>query len=128
MSAPIIFISHKRVKEGMLDAFMQYYPEAIEELKADKPGTLVHLAYASEDGRQLTVVQVLSDADAMDALMQGAGERSKRMYEFTVTERLEIYGTPNPGVLEMMRKIAGSGVPLIYNPHFMDGYYHLSSG
>jgi quinol monooxygenase YgiN len=127
MSAPIVYISHNRVKEGKLDAFAQFYREGVKQIEAARPGTLVHLAYVSEDGSQVTMIHLFPDAAAMDLHMQGAGDRAKGAYEFLEPVRLEVYGTPSPGVVEMIRKIAGSGVELSYNPGHIGGYIRPGS-
>ena len=54
MSAPIVFISHNRVKEGELDGFRRYWREVVRSIEADKPGTLVYdsstVSFASGPG------------------------------------------------------------------------------
>jgi len=128
MSDPIVFISHNRVKEGKLDDLRQFSRDAVKLIEADKPGTLVQLAYVNEDGTEVTFVHLFPNADAMDLHMQGASERAKRAYEFIEADRFEIYGMPSDGVLEMMRKIVGSGVVLSFNPQHLGGFIRPSSG
>jgi hypothetical protein len=38
------------------------------------------------------------------------------------TERIEVYGTPSDQVLEMMRQLAGSGVPLSVKVNHLGGF------
>jgi hypothetical protein len=40
---------------------------------------------------------------------------------------MEIYGTPNDGVLQMMRQIAGSGLPISVRPQHLGGYLRLTA-
>jgi quinol monooxygenase YgiN len=127
MSDPIVFISHNRVKEGKLDDLRQVSREGVKLIEADKLGTLVQLAYVNEDGTEVTFVHLFPNADAMDLHMQGASERAKRAYEFIESDRFEIYGTPSHGVMEMMKKIAGSGVVLSVNPQHLGGFIRLKS-
>jgi len=124
---PIVFISHNKVKEGKLDNFRQFYRKEVKLIEADKPCTLVHLAYVNEDGTEVTIVHLFPNAHAFDLHMQGTSERAKKAYEFIESDRLEIYGRPSNDVLEMMRKIVGSGVALSFNPQNLGGFIRLKS-
>jgi hypothetical protein len=122
MTEPIIFISHNRVKEGMLDAFMQHYQESIPHTQAAKPGTLVQLAYVSEDETEVDIVRLFPDAEALDQQLQGSDDRSKLTYQFIEPTHIEIYGSPNDHALEMMKKVAGSGISVSIKPRFTGGF------
>jgi hypothetical protein len=128
MSEPIVFISHQRIKEGKLDAYKQSYSEYIGIIKADKPGTVAHLAYVNEDGSEVTMVHVFPDAEAMDLHFQGVDERAKKAFEFVEIIRYEIYGRPSDTVLEKMQQFAGSRIVLDLNLEHMGGYLRLKSG
>lgn len=128
MSEPIVFISNQRIKEGKLDEYKQSYRENIGIIKADKPGTVAHLAYINEDGSEVSMVHVFPDAESMDLHFQGVGERAKKAFEFMEIISYEIYGRPSDTVLEMMQQIAGSGVVLNLKLQHMGGYLRLKSG
>lgn len=128
MSEPIVFISHNKMKEGKLDAFRKVYQERTQLLQEQKPTTLVFLAYAGEDGGEVSFVHVFPDAEAMDIHFQGADERSKRAYEFMQPISMEIYGSPNDEVLEMMKQIAESGVTVSIDTDHLGGFLRLKSG
>jgi quinol monooxygenase YgiN len=126
MSEPIVFVSHFRIKEGKLDAFRQHTKETSLLLEADKPRTSAFLPYASDDGR-VTIVHVFADADAMDAHVQGADERSEAVYEFIDPDGWEIYGRPSADVLQMLNRGAtASGVHLVIQPDSIGGFLRLS--
>jgi quinol monooxygenase YgiN len=128
MSEPIVFISHNKMKEGKLDALRKVHQERTQLLREQKPATIVFLAYAGEDGGQVSFVHVFPDAEAMDIHFQGADERSKQAYEFMQPKSMEIYGSPNDGVLEMMKQIAESGVSVSIDTDYLDGFLRLKSG
>jgi quinol monooxygenase YgiN len=127
MSEPIVFISRGRVKQGKLEEFKRFYREGAEGLKREKPGTVAFLAYVSDDGAEVSIVHVFPDAEAMDRHMQGVSERAKEAYQFIESAGMEIYGTPNDGVLQMMRQIAGSGLPISVRPQHLGGYLRLTA-
>ena len=61
MSDPIVLISHNRIKEGKLDDLRQFTPEGMKLIEADKPGTLVQLAYVNEDGTEVTYIHLFAN-------------------------------------------------------------------
>jgi quinol monooxygenase YgiN len=122
MSEPIVFIIRNKMKAGKADEFRRHYRDSIPPIMAGKPGTLAQLAYENEEASEVTIVRLFPSADALDQQLQGADERSKKTYEFIEPIGIEIFGTPNPAALEMMRKIAGSGVKLVISPHPIGGF------
>lgn len=128
MSDPIVFISRNRVKEGMLEAFKKHYQESIPRTQAAKPGTLVQVAFINEDGTEVDIIRLFPNAEALDQQLQGADDRSKLTYQFIEPTQVEIYGCPNDYVLEMMNKVAGTGISVSIKPEFMGGFIRPKSG
>jgi len=122
MSEPIVFISRNKVKEGKIDEFRKHYRDSISPIVAGKPGTLAQLAYENDDATEVTIVRLFPSADALDHQIQGADERSKKTYQFIEPISIEIFGIPNPVTLEMMKKIAGSGVIVRISPNYLGGF------
>ena len=108
---PIVFISHFRVKEGMLEPYKNLVRTVTPQLEAGRPRTLAYLFYLSPSGSEATIVHVFPDAEAMDLHAQGSKERSRVAFEFVVPQGWEIYGTPTEAALEQLRQAASaSGV------------------
>ncbi len=123
MSQPVMFISHFRIREGMLDAVKELNSVVTPQLEADKPRTLAFLAYLSEEASQIAFVHLFADADSMDAHFDGAQERANKAYEFIEPQGWDIYGSPNSQALESLRKAAASaGVAFNVQPIFMAGF------
>lgn len=124
MSEPIIFISRNKVKAGRNDEFRKYYQDSIPAILDSKPETFAQLGYEyeNEETIEFTVVRLFPSADALDLQIQGADERSKKTYEFIEPIGIEIFGTPNPGTLEKMKKIAGSGIAVKISPSYVGGF------
>jgi hypothetical protein len=125
---PIVFISRNRVRQGMLDDFLRHYWNSVPLTEAAKPGTLVQLAYLSEDATEVVIVRVFPSAEAMDLQLQGADERSKAAYQFIEPTGVEIYGTPGPFTMEMIKKVAGSGISVAVHPQFVGGFIRPACG
>jgi quinol monooxygenase YgiN len=127
MSEPIVFISNQRVKPGKLEAYKEYYRQVAELTEANKPGTVAHLGYLSEDGAEATIVHVFPDAQAMEAHMRGVGKIAEKSAEFMELVSWQIYGRPSKAVLEGMLKIAGPRVTLTVKPTPIGGYLRLGA-
>jgi quinol monooxygenase YgiN len=128
MSEPIVFISNQRIRPGKLEAYKEYYRQVAALTEANKPGTVAHLGYLSEDGAEATIVHVFPDAEAMEAHMRGVGKIAERAAEFMEIVNWQLYGRPSDAVLEGMLKIAGPRVTLSLKPQPIGGYIRLASG
>jgi hypothetical protein len=122
MSEPIVFISRNKIKDGKANEFKKHYQDSLQPIFDGKPATLAQLAYEDEEATEFTIVRLFHTADALDLQIQGADERSKKTYTFIEPISIEIFGTPNPATLEMMKKIAGSGVVVKISPNYMGGF------
>jgi quinol monooxygenase YgiN len=125
VSEPIVFISNQRIKPGKLEGYKQQYREVAAFTEANKPGTVAHLAYLSEDGSEATVVHVFPDAQAMEAHMRGIGPIAQKAAEFMEVVSWQIYGRPSNAVLEGMLKLAGPKVTLSIKTENVGGYLRL---
>ena len=125
-SEPIVFISHQRVKEGKLEGYKQYYRQVAEQAKANKPGTVAHLAYHNEEGSELSIIHIFPNAEAMELHMRGVDELAKKAYEYVEILSFEIYGQPTEAVLERMIQIVGSGIAVNIRPQLIGGYIRFN--
>jgi hypothetical protein len=122
MADPIFFISRNKVKDGKLEEFRTHYQSSIEPTIHGKPGTLVQLGYESDNAQEFTVIRLFPDAEAFDQQLIGADQRSKKTYEYIEPFAVEIFGAPSEFGLEMMRKVAGSGISVSVHPYFNGGF------
>ena len=127
MSAPIVFISHFKVKKGKLDEFKQLSQKATEHIKADKPGTFTFLQYTNDEGTELSIIHIFPDAEAFDKHNEGVGERAGKAFEYIVPTRREIYGLPSDQAMAILTPPDGSGITLNQMHQLVDGYIRLKS-
>ena len=127
MSEPIIFISHQRVKEGKLEGNKQYYRQVAEQAKANKPGTIAHLAYLNEEGSEQSIIHIFPEAESMELHMIGVDELAKKAYEYVEILSFEIYGKPTDTVVERMMQIVGSSITVNIRPQLVGGYIRFNS-
>ena len=99
-------------------------------VEANEPRLIAFNVYANEDGTEVTIVQVHPDADSMLFHMQVAREHISEAYQSVLdtTKRIDVYGTPNDAVLEMISQLAGSEVPLSVKPNHLGGFTRSSAG
>ena len=78
----------------------------------------------------MTVVQVHPDADSMLFHMQVARDHISEAYLSVLekTERIDVYGKPSDAVLETIKQLAGSGVPLSVKAHHLGGFTRAKAG
>ena len=113
MSEPFIFIGTHAIREGKLEDFRKQWLELVEVVEAKEPRLIAFNAYVSEDGTEVTVVQVHPDADSMGFHMQVARDHISQAYQ---------------SVLETIRQLAGSGVPLSVNVNYLGGFTRALAG
>jgi quinol monooxygenase YgiN len=130
MSEPFIFIGTHSLREGKLQDFKQQWQELVEVVEAKEPRLIAFNAYVDEDGSEVTVVQVHPDAESMLFHMQVARDHISEAYQSVLekTKRIDVYGTPSGQVLEMMRQLAGSGVPLTIKANHLGGFTRAKAG
>lgn len=109
MPGAIVFISRNRVLPGMLDGVRAFLAAGSPMIESSKPRTLAFLPYLDEAGEELTIVHVFADADAFDAHLAGADERSSAAYEFIAPLGFELYGPASEAAVAMFRAAAEAG-------------------
>jgi quinol monooxygenase YgiN len=114
MAEPFIFIGTYTVKEGKLEDFKQHFQEFCAFIEENEP-RLIHFAlYISEDGTEVSVLQVHPDEDSMAFHMQVAGEHFAQAYEFLdATKSIQIYGKTSGALVEQMKQASSPEVAVI---------------
>jgi hypothetical protein len=62
MPEPIVFISHFRVKGGQLDAIRDLARDVTENLRVEKPRTVLYLSFLDAAGGTLSFLHAFPDA------------------------------------------------------------------
>ena len=124
MSGPFIFIATNRLKPGKLADERKRVPGLVEFVEESEPRVIAFNEYANDDGTEVAVVQVHSDADSMALHMEVIAERAAAAYAETVaaTTSIQVFGTPGDAVLEVLERQAGAGVPLTVKPFHLGGF------
>ena len=114
MTAPFIFVGTHRIKEGQLDAYIDYFREFADFVKENEPRLIVFEGYVNEEGTLMTTIQVHPDAESMDFHMQTIGKHIGEAYDRFLerTERIDVYGIPSGGVVDMITQLTKTDAPL----------------
>jgi quinol monooxygenase YgiN len=114
MTAPFIYVGTHRIKEGQLDAYLEYFREVAEYVRENEPRLIVFEGYVNDEGTRMTVVQVHPDTESMEFHMQTIGKHIGEAYDRFLdgTERTDVYGVPRGGIVEMITQLTSSGTPL----------------
>ena len=127
MTGPFIFIATNRLKEGKLEAERKRVPGLSAFIEANEPRLIAFNEYGDEEGTEVGVVQIHPDTDSFEFHMGVVRERAARAYEETLdaTASIQVFGTPTEAILEMLRRVAGTGVQFSAKPHHLGGFTRL---
>jgi hypothetical protein len=129
MVAPFIFIATNRLKPGKLEEERRRVPALSAFIEENEPRLIGFHEYVNEDGTEVGVVQIHPDAASMEFHMDVIRERAERAYAETLeaTTSIQVFGTPSDQILAMLRRQAGSGVPMTLRPHHLGGFTRLAA-
>ena len=131
MGGPFIFISQSGVKEGRLEEFKTALREMAEFVEAKEPRVVAFEAYLNDDETEVTGVQIHPDADSMSFHMQVAFEKIMEFDQLLDTKSVEVYGTANDAVRDMLNQIgsqfAEGGMSLTFRSNPVGGFTRTTS-
>jgi len=124
MAGPFIFIATNRLKAGRLEAERARVPGLVDFIEAREPRLLAFNEYANEEGTEVAVVQIHPDTDSFEFHIEAVRERASRAYQETLdaTTSIEVFGSPTPRIVEMLRQAAGGGVQYRVHLHHLGGF------
>lgn len=129
MSSPFIFIATNKLKPGKIDQERVRVQALSDFIASTEPRLLAFNEYADEDGTEVGVVQVHPDADSMRSHIDLIRERAASAYGETLeaTTAVQVFGTPNDAILDMLRQQAGAGVQITIKPYRLGGFTRLAA-
>lgn len=120
MSEPIVIIDSSEIREGKLEDLKAAMKELVEFALANEPRMTAYNVYLSEDNARVTVIQVHPDSASAEFHMNVAGSAFSKFAELITMSGIDIYGRPNQGLLERLRRKAqmlGSGTVVVHELH-----------
>jgi hypothetical protein len=128
VSEPLIFVFNVALQEGKMDDYRAYADELIEFVEKNEPRLISFEVYANDEGTQATNVFVHPDAESEDFHMQVAADKINEGNQFVDFARMtiDVYGKPSGAVLQQLRQMADSGVPVRVNSLHLGGFMRQS--
>src|SRR5262245_41811699 len=129
MAPPFIFVGTHRLNEGKLDDYEAAWKELVQVVESNEPQMIAFHSFASEDGNDVSVVQVHPDAASMELHMQVVREHITSAYEELLEETtsIQIFGELSDAARGMIEHLAGSGVPVTVKPSPLGGFTRTSA-
>jgi hypothetical protein len=129
MTEPVVYVSTWKIKEGKVDAYARFHERLANTVRDLEPRVAAFLAFANDDGTEVTGIHVFADSDALDRHMGVLAERMGVLAEDMglVTDPLgpghiDVYGTRPERALAMDRPLEDSGVPFTVKTRFVGGF------
>lgn len=116
----IVIIDSSEVREGKLDDLKAAMRELVKFAEANEPEMIAYNVYLSEDGRQVTVLQVHPNSASAEFHMKVAGPAFAKFAEFIKMSGIDIYGNPSRDLLERLRlkaRMLGGGAVVVHELH-----------
>ncbi len=114
MSGPLIMISRSTVKPGQREAYQAHCNEATEMVESEEPRMIAFNSWASEDGLEVSTVQVHPDADSLDTHLKLYGERlAERVARAVDSYEISIWGAPSESTLAFLEAMPGLQVRVL---------------
>ena len=124
MSGPLIFVSHSKVKPGKLAEYQEHVTEAADLVESDEPRMIGFNSYASEDGTDVSTVQVHPDAESLDVHLKIFAEKLQaKAFDALDSSEVNVYGEPSESARQQLEQIAGmSGIRVRIVPVHQGGF------
>jgi hypothetical protein len=134
MSEPLIFVFNVTIQEGKFDDYSSYVGELIEFIESNEPRLLAFEVYANDEGTQVTHLFIHPDAESEDFHMEVVAEKVKegerlrtghqevRSGQYFAGLAIDVYGRPSDAVLQQLKQMADSGVPVRVNTRHLGGF------
>lgn len=127
MSAPFVFVTNHTVRDGQLERIKQIGKSFTDLVERSDTGLLEFHFYLSDDGTQVSNVQVHVDAASMDAYLPVVGEKIAEALEASDTSSIEVFGTPGPVLEQVLRHNEELGAVVRVLPTHLDGFTHADA-
>jgi len=129
MTEPVVYVSTWKIKEGKVDAYARFHERLANTVRDLEPRVAAFLAFANDDGTEVTGIHVFSDADALERHMGVLAEQMGVLAEDIglVTDLLapghiDVYGNRAERALAMDRPLEDSGLPFTVKTRFVGGF------
>jgi hypothetical protein len=108
--------------DGELDHIKDLATKFRELVEASDTGLVAFHFYLSNDGTEVSNVQVRADTASRDAYLPLVQAQITEALELSQTTRIDVFGTPGPILREVLRQNEAMGVTVRVLPSHLDGF------
>jgi hypothetical protein len=128
MSGPVVYVSTWRVKAGAFDDYLRFHDRLVEVVKEEEPNVAAFLAFANDDGSEITGIHVFANAaalehhmDVIDVQMRVSADDMSAFATMLDDGRIELFGARGDKALAMDRALESS-VRFSYKSRYVGGF------
>ena len=129
MAAPVVYVSTWKIREGRFEAYERFHERLASVVEEMEPRVAAFLAFASDDGREVTGIHVFADAGALDRHMGVIAEQMGvlaadmgAVTDLLEPGHIEVYGTRPEQAMAMDRPLQKAGLPFDVKERFIGGF------
>jgi hypothetical protein len=122
MTAPFVFITTHRIKPGREAQFAALHEDYLGFVERNEPRLLGHFTYSSDDGSEVSLVQVHPDGESADHHLQVVAPRLAEVADVVEASAIEVYGEPGPGVRAALDRNRDAGVSVRVTSRVVGGF------
>jgi len=126
MSTPFVLVTLHEVRLGRLAEVTDLASRYERSLAGEEPDLLAFHAHLSDDGRHLSLMHVLADADAAEHHIVVAAPFIAEASELVRNVRVEAYGVPGPLLQAALDHNTENGTPVFVLTRPLTGFSRLS--
>jgi hypothetical protein len=120
MSQPLIYVDRSKVRPGALTKLKSAIAELADFVEEHEPRLISYSVYFSEDGGEMTVVNVHVDPASLDHHLDVVAPRLEPLAGLLTLSSIHIYGEPSTRTLELARdkiRLLGAGEVTVHASH-----------
>jgi hypothetical protein len=122
VSTPFVFVTTHRIKPGGLERFTAMHDEYVDFVERHEPRMLGHFTYLSDDGTEVSLVQIHADPESAEHHLQLVAPRLASIGDVVENTAIEVYGEPGPAVRTALAHNLEAGVPVRVTSRTIGGF------
>lgn len=106
MSEPVIYIDRSEIREGKIEDVKTRVAELTAFIEHNEPQLISYAVFVEDDGRNMTVIHVHTDAASLETHMEVAGPLFRNFVELVQLRTIDVYGAVGPELMGRLRQKA----------------------
>jgi quinol monooxygenase YgiN len=115
----VVLIGTFRIPQDKVDDWRVAVRGMADFVHANVPRIIAFDMFVTEDGTEGTVIQVHPDSASLEQHLDAAASRIAQGIQMVSVVRIDLYGSPNPGLIKRLRDEAAGLWPVTVRPHYL---------